>query len=145
MNENRYLLDAVVLLEMTPSQRRAEFVRTYCRIPSEILYEAASLPDIHLFRELEVGVTTNILKNLKTVMATVEPGDRIIELYKNKGNGDMMLLACALTLMSGERPNLFPDRWIIVSDDKALRSKATELNVPSCSRAELVAFIEEAP
>lgn len=141
MNEDHYLLDAVTLFRMTPQQRASEFLRTYCRVPTEILFEAKDLPEYRFLAELEYKVTTAVLDHVRTVMSTVQIKDKLIDLYTGKGNGDVLLLASALALTAAQQPNLFPDRWIIASDDEAVRAKASELSIEVCTTAQLQTLI----
>jgi rRNA-processing protein FCF1 len=142
VNRDRYLLDAVTLSRLRPDQRVSTFVRTNGRIPSEVMYEAQGLPEIKQLAELEYKPNLAVLENIKVVMATLEPGDNLVDLYRNEGGGDVMLLASALTLLADDHPNLFPDRWVIATDDDGLTAKAAELGVETCSTAELQALIE---
>ena len=97
---------------MTAKQRGSAFMRTCCRIPEEILFEAQGLPDIDALRLLNYPTRTVILDKLRVVMATIKPGDKVVDLYSNKGNGDVMLLATALTEMAVSEMQLVGDRWM---------------------------------
>lgn len=142
MNRVRYLLDAVCLSRLRPEQRVSAFVRTNGRIPSEVVYEARGVPEIRLLSELEYKTSLAVLEKVKVVMASVKPGDKLVNLYRSEGNGDVMLLASALTLLADDLPSLFPDRWVIATDDGGLAAKAAELGVETCTTAELQALID---
>jgi hypothetical protein len=138
---DRYLVDTVTLSRMTEAQRGSEFMRRCCRIPEEILFEAMGLPDIDKLRLLNYPITTAVLDNVKTVMATIKAGDKVVELYGNKGNGDVMLLATALTEMAVSAGQLIGDRWIIATGDSGLIRKAHELNLETCETDEFIALV----
>ena len=138
---DRYLVDNVTLSRMTASQRASAFMHDRCRIPEEIFYEARGLPDIEMLKPLIYPITTTVLENVKVVLATTKAGDKVVDLYRNEGNGDVMLLATALTEMSVSDGQLFGDRWIIATADKGLTRKAIELGVLTCTSDQFVALI----
>ena len=72
-------------------------------------------------------------------MGTVRKGDTaLLNLYSNKGAADPMIIACALDAMREAAALLFGPNWIIVSNDNAVRAKAGELGVESCTREEFL-------
>ena len=142
MNDDRYLLDANVLSRLTPAQRASAFVAEHCRIPSEVLYEARGLPDIHLVEPLELATTTAMLERLRGVMASIAPEDRtLVDLYRNRGGADPVIVAAALTA-DRDDASLWPTVWHVVSDDRAVRATATLFDLDVLSRAELVTLID---
>ena len=142
MNETRYLLDNVTLSRLSPAQRTSAFIMRTARIPSEVLYEARGLAEIAALSELEYEPTLAVLENVRKTLMTLMPTDKLVDLYKNEGNGDVMLIASALTLMMAE-DDLFPDRWIIATDDGGLSAKAGDLGIQTCTTADLRARIDE--
>lgn len=136
MNEEMYLIDNNVLSHLSPAQRTSEFFHTCCRIPSEVLHEADGYADDAL-KAVEYPTTASVLSFLKTVMATVPEDDTaLVNLYANKGAADPLLVACALAGIQETADWLFGPAWIIVSNDKAVRTKATAFNIKSCTREE---------
>jgi hypothetical protein len=138
---DRYILDTVTLSKMTAQQRGSAFMRSYCRIPDEILLEAQGLQDIVTLKLLDYPVTAVVLENVIVVMATIRPEDKVVDLYTNKGNGDVMLLATALTEMAISSTQLFGDRWTIATDDNGLTLKAKELGIITCRSPHLISLI----
>jgi hypothetical protein len=138
---DRYLVDNVTLSRMTTNQRASAFMHSRCRIPEEIIYEARGLPDIEMLKPLIYPITTTVLENAKVVLATIKAGDKVIDLYRNEGNGDVVLLATALTEMSVSAGQLFGDRWIIATADKGLTTKAVELGVLTCTSDQFIALV----
>lgn len=137
LNEEMYLVDNNVLSHLSPAQRASEFFNARCRIPSEVLHEAEGYPDRDVLKAVEYPTTAGVLNLLGTVMATVPEDDvELVNLYANKGAADPMLVACALDAMQEAASLLFGPTWVIVSNDKAVRAKATELGVESCTREE---------
>jgi len=47
-----------------------------------------------------------------------------------------------MTLLADDQPGLFPDRWIIATDDGGLTAKAAELGVETCTTTALQAIID---
>ncbi|OFI38597.1 hypothetical protein BIU82_04570 [Arthrobacter sp. SW1] len=135
MSEEMYLIDNNVLSHLSLAQRASEFFRTQCRLPSEVLHEAKGYPDTEVLKEVEYRTTASVLGHLRTVMATVPENDTaLVNLYANKGSADPMLVACALDAMQETESLLFGPTCVIVSNDKAVRVKAAELGVESCTR-----------
>ena len=130
MNDAWYLIDSNVLSRLTLEQRASAFVRERCRIPSEVIHEVSGFPDIGVLRKLEYPVTTDVLECVREVMKTVAPGDfKLVDLYHNKGGADPILVATALVELRKSKETLFPHDWVVVSDDLAVRAKATEVGV----------------
>ncbi|TAM69289.1 MAG: hypothetical protein EPN48_07830 [Microbacteriaceae bacterium] len=139
MNEEMYLLDNNVLSHLARAQRASAFFHEHCYLPTEILHEAEGYPDAASFADVEYPTTASVLKHLGTVMATLAEGDTtLVNLYANKGAADPMLIACALNGMEEAAPLLWGPTWVIVSNDKAVRAKATELGVESSTREEFL-------
>jgi hypothetical protein len=142
VNEDRYVLDANVLSRLTPEQRASAFVKEFCRVPTEVLFETGGLPDSAVIRELELRVGVRTLERLRDVMATIDPEDRsVVDLYRNKGGADPVLVAAALAADHDE-DSLWGTEWHIVTDDNAVRRLAETAGVPWLSRSDLVARID---
>jgi hypothetical protein len=143
VTENRYLLDNNALVRLSLAQRSAPLVRTSCRIPSEILWEARGLPDHTDLHRLEYPMTPSVAAWLKTVMAAI-PGDsvNVIDLYRNKGNGDPLLIAVALDARDEAEQTLLPEKWHIVTDDHGLAGLATVFDVPTLHTADFACALE---
>jgi hypothetical protein len=137
-----YLLDANVLSRLSPEQRASDFVADRCQIPSEVLYEARGLPDLHVVEPLELPTSRAMLERLRDVMASIAPEDRtLVDLYRNRGGGDPVLIAAALTADSRD-DSLWPTIWHVVSDDRAVLATASRFGLDSLSRTDLVELIE---
>lgn len=144
MNETHYLLDNNVLSKLTPFQRLGAFVQQRCRITSDVLHEARGLPDARRLAPLEYPITPDVLPRVKQVMATVPPNDTsLVDLYSNKGSADPGLIAVALYEASVGQESLWSDKWIIVTDDSAVRSKAQEFGIETKSAHEFIALVDD--
>ena len=137
MNDQMYLIDNNVLSHSSPEQRSSKFFRAQCRIPSEVLHEADGYADADALKAVEYQTTASVLGFLHTVMTTVPENDTaLVNLYANKGAADPMLVACALDRTQESASWLFGPVWIVVSNDRAVRAKAAEFEVESCTRDE---------
>ncbi|GEL45069.1 hypothetical protein CHO01_01850 [Cellulomonas hominis] len=143
MNEHRYLLDANVLTRLTADQRASAFVSARCRVTAEVMNEVRGLPDRSVIARIELSTDARTLGRLREVMASVVPGDQsLVDLYRNKGCADPVIVAAALAAEDGQ-DQLWQTQWHIVSDDKAVRAMASTFGISWISRRDLVALIEE--
>ncbi len=140
---DRYLLDNVTLSKMTTEQLTTRFVQTLCAVPTPVLYEAEGLPGRALLDGVEYGTTPEVLEQVKFVLACVTDDDKLLDLYHNEGNGDVFLLAVALTERAVAAGQLLPDRWTIATDDGGLTRKAAELGIATCTSSEFIELISE--
>jgi len=139
MNEEMYFLDNNALSHLTRAQRSSAYFRERCRLPSEVLHEAMGYPDAEAFEAVEYTTTSSVLELVRAVMETEREGDTaLLNLYANKGAADPMIIACALDATRETAALLFGPTWIVVSNDNAVRAKARELEVESCTREEFL-------
>jgi hypothetical protein len=133
----KYLIDTNALSRIGRKSRGSLFVRDNCKLPSEVLYEAAAFPDIAMLRTLEYPVTADVLNLVKTVMATVQPGEKdLIDLYHGRGNADPILIAVALDAIDKSQVTLLEEDWQIVTDDEGVKKKAAEFGLMAVSSAD---------
>lgn len=145
MTEYQYLIDNNVLSTLSRDQRVSEFFRTRCRIPDEVLYEASGFPDIGDLNARKYETTAGVLRQLIAVMATVPATDtKLVDLYANRGNADPLVVACALDARGKNEGMLFGPTWVVVSDDKAVREKATEFEIELRTGGEFAAILDGA-
>ena len=137
----RFLLDNVTLSKLTPAQRASAFVRTSCRVPTAVLTEARGLTNAPALAALEYETTGDVLRKVAAVVQALEPSDRMLDLFRNEGNGDVFLLAVALVEADIARQQLFADRWIIATDDKGLRRNSARWQVQTCTSAQFAELI----
>lgn len=142
MTEYRYLIDNNALSRLSNHQRASTFFRRQCRVPSEIVYEARGYTDPGELKDVEYPTTSNLLETLREVMSTIPLGDvELVDLYANKGAADPLVVACAIHATRKNAQLLFGPTWIIVSDDKAVRSKAAEFAIETQSSDDFVALV----
>lgn len=142
-DERFYLIDTNALSSLTPLQRASDFFRERCRIPSEVLYEARFFPDIKSLKANEYPTTPRVLDILVSVMATVPAGDtKLVDLYRNRGNADPLVVACALDGARDSGGLLFGPSWVVVSRDRAVRDKACEFEIETITSDEFATLLQ---
>jgi hypothetical protein len=144
MNEAYYFLDAVSLFKMRPAELRSDFVRKNCAIPEEILYEIRHHRQVSELSRLEASISVHILRKLTSLMCSLPLDTEIVDLFHNQGNGDVLLLASALTLQEHEMalPRLFPVDLVIVTDDDLLKIEAAKNSIKSISTNEFILLVQ---
>lgn len=99
-------------------------------MPDEVLYECRGATDFSEFSSQVFPTTPRVLQRVAEVMSTVEANDfDLVDLYKNEGGADPLLIACALAAEEANEPSLFGFNWAIVSNDRAVQRKAREFHV----------------
>ena len=138
----KYLIDTNALSRIGRKSRESTFVRYNCKIPSAVLHEAATFPDIAMLRTLEYPISADVLNLLRNVMSTVPPGDKdLIDLYHARGNADPILVATALDAIAKSEETLLAEDWQIVTDDEGVKKKAAEFNLRTVSSPEFKKLI----
>jgi hypothetical protein len=141
MNETFYLVDNNVLGKLTSAQRATPFFTEQCRVPDEVMDEAGPARAAGL-QAVRYPTTGNVLRALQVVMATVEPGDtKLVNLYRNKGGADPLLVACAMIEQQKAATMLVAPEWVIATDDDAVRRKAEEFGIRWMSSADLAGIL----
>ncbi|SCQ62658.1 Hypothetical protein PFR_JS9-2_1490 [Propionibacterium freudenreichii] len=144
-DDARYLVDTNALSKIGRRRRAAQYFHDRAMLPSEVLHEAESSPDIQRLRQLEFKTTPGVLQALLEVMKTVPADDSsLINLYKNQGGADPILVACALVARDDAGKYLFGDEWAIVTEDQAVCALAAEFGVPVVAPGEFEQRIDEA-
>lgn len=145
MNETKYLLDNNVLGFLGHERRASAFFADHCRIPQEVAYEARFSAYDKALEPITEAMTPAVLEQLVAVMKTVPVGHtKLIDLYSNKGAADPILVATALALNNPLLPTLFADTWLIVTNDKEVRAKASEFSIGTLAPKDLADAIDVA-
>lgn len=139
-----YLVDTNTLTQLKKQRRASKFFKQNARIPADVLVEAEQFPDIASLRELEYEITPGVLRELITVMASVDSHDtKLVDLYANRGGADPVVIASALNAIAQESQYLNPQEWVVVTGDNAVRSKATALDLLVISNKDFAALIDK--
>jgi hypothetical protein len=144
MTETKYLVDTNALISFGAKRNASDFFKGHCRVPEEIAHEAGARR-AELLAPLTVPMSARILNEVVAVMKTVPVGDKgLVDLYGNKGAADPILIATAVVLNKPEKPTLFDDEWVIVTNDRAVRDKAKEFDLKTATPESLAALIDAA-
>ena len=85
----------------------------------------------------------HVLEWLIQVMRSVPADDTtLVDLYRNKGAADPLLVACALDGQSRDSVYLDAPEWVVVTADDAVRRKAREFGLRSLTNAEFASVID---
>ncbi|WP_296605114.1 hypothetical protein [Nocardioides sp.] len=145
MNGTHYLVDNNALIALGRRRIRTTFFRTHCRVTADVLREAAEHPDRALLETTAVELTPLVLEEIRAVMSGLGVGDtRLVDLYANKGTADPGMIATVRAARAVEESMLFPDTWVIVTNDRAVETTATEHDVQTMKPADLAELIDAA-
>lgn len=141
MNEIIYLLDNNIIGRLGRARLQSEFVSKHCRVTDEVLYEAG--PDRRaLLDEIRLPTTGETLDVLKTIMQSIPIGDTaLVDLYRNKGAADPLMVASAIIAERDSAQLLFGPKWVIATEDSAVRTLASAHGIGTVSFAELRSLI----
>ena len=144
MNRTLYLVDNNALATLKQQRIRSAFFLEYCRVTTDVLREADEHPDLSFLARTEYELSPDVLEQMRAVMKTVDAGDTsLVDLYRNKGMADPGLIASALDATAAEGQTLFPDTWVIVTNDRAVAAKAAQHGVPTLEAVDLAARIDD--
>lgn len=139
----KYVLDTNTLSQIGRRRRDSDFFKENVVLPEEVLREAAEFPDLGSLRSLLCPTTAQVLEWLIQVMATVPVDDtRLVDLYRNRGGADPLLVACALDGQARDSVYLDAPEWVVVTADAAARRKAKEFGLTTLSNTEFAALID---
>ena len=142
-DDMRYLVDTNALSEIGRTRRTTKFFREHAALPTEVLHEAENSPDIQQLRRQEYATTPAVLRLLVRIMKTIPVNDsQLIDLYKNQGGADPLVVACALDAKEYNNQLLYSEEWVIVTGDKAVRALATKFDIPAISTKEFKGQID---
>lgn len=140
----RYVVDTNVLSQMGRHRRASDFFGENAVIPDEVLHEAREFPDSMALRANAFATTSRVLELLVRVMATVPSDDRsLVDLYKNLGGADPLVVACALAGREADNQYLDAPDWVVVTGDAAVAAKAREFDLEVVNAAAFAALIDE--
>lgn len=141
----KYVVDTNVLSNLGRRRRGSSFFRRNAVIPEEVLHEAAGFPDLLQLRDNCYPTTPRVLELLVDIMASVPKGDtRLVDLYKNLGSADPMIVACALAGSEDDSQYLGAEEWKIVTEDVAVISKAKEFGIDVVTLSSFMEFVDNA-
>lgn len=140
----RYVVDTNVLSQLGRGRRDTNIFRENVVIPSEVLHEAQGFPDYSQLQGNHFATTPKVLELLVSVMATVPIGDTsLIDLYKNLGGADPLVIASALAGQEEDSQFLDAPEWVVVTGDGAVAAKAREFDLRVMDTDSFAALIDK--
>jgi hypothetical protein len=139
----KYVVDTNTLGQIGRRRRASDFFNKYALVPEEVLREASDFPDINSLKKRIYPTTSHVLECLVSVMATVPSEEtKLVDLYRNKGGADPLLVACALDGQMRDSVFLDAPEWVVVTSDDAVQRKAAEFRLSTLSNEEFAAVID---
>lgn len=139
--ETKYLVDTTPAATLQEKWMKSSFFKKYCFFPEEIIYELRDNLALNqrVLAEQKIEVSIDTLDQLQNVMLSA---DKIVDLYNNEGNGDVLLLATALSERRKELGSMLKTRWIIVTEDKGVAKLANVLNIETINKKQFYELLD---
>lgn len=139
--EDKFLLDAVSVTRLGVGTLNSGFIQSSCLVPEEIFYEVGSQRKKEAIKKLVEKPNLEILKSAQALLTDLGTKNSILDLYQNEGNGDVILLAAAISKKQQEDGTLFQTDWIIVTDDRDLRELAKQKKIKTFTTKKFIKHI----
>jgi len=133
MNDVRYLLDTVSINRLPLDLLNSVFVQSNCNVPLDVCYEVGNLRKQQAVQKIIEKMSADLLHIVQSLLHEIGTNNKVLDIYHNEGNGDVILVATALMKKEQESLTLFKNNWIIVSDDKDLQELAKQKGVKAMS------------
>lgn len=139
--ETNFLLDTTPVASLCNEWMDSEFFLSYCFIPEEIVFESGTnfYIDLEKLKRRQISTTYEVLNKLKMIMAQA----KVVDLYNNEGNGDVLLVATALAKKDEEDLKLFKAEWVIVTCDKGVAKLAESFAIRVMGKDEFYKILED--
>lgn len=143
MNETKYLVDNNALITLSVRRVGSEFFRSNCHVTPDVLFEASEHPEERVLREGLVEFSSATFEHIRQIMKNIAAGDiRLVDLYKNLGAADPGLVAFILEKADEDDGLLLPNKWILVTRDRAVRDLALSYDIAVMEPGELSDLID---
>ncbi len=139
--ETKYLVDTTPAATLRKEWMNTIFFKKFCFFPEEIVYELRDnlALDQRMLVGQKIGITVDILDQLRNVMLNAE---KIVDLYNNEGNGDVLLIATALSEQHKELGSMLRTQWIIVTEDKGVVKLANTFSIKTIDKRQFYILLE---
>lgn len=129
-DDERYLIDTTPAVALTKDIFESDFFTEKCRFPEEIVYELRDNQNYKYIQTHEIPISIGVLSFLQsTVLTGLDKSMKVLDLYKNNGNGDVFLIATVLDERHKESGRLFRTQWTIVTEDRGVVSMAKQYDI----------------
>lgn len=139
--ETKYLIDTTPAATLKEKWMKSNFFKKSCFFPEEIVYELRDnlVLNQRILAEQKIGVSIDTLDQLQSVMLSA---NKIVDLYNNEGNGDVLLIATVLSERRRELGSMLKTRWIIVTEDKGVVRLAGVFNIETISKKQFYELLD---
>lgn len=142
--EEKYLIDTTPAVAITKDMFETNFYKEKCFFPEEVLYELRDNCNYERFIKNVIKIDKDILYFLQTtVMTGLTDNSKLVDLYQNKGNGDVFIIATILSKQYDDRGSLFRTRWVIVTEDKGVMEAAYKYDIDCIKKSEFLKLIKD--
>ena len=138
--QTKYLLDETPAASLNSEWIHSKFFHENCFVPEEIMYELRDNRnlDIDGLKKNQILTSYDILNMLEIVMAQA----KIVKIYQNEGNGDVLIVATALSMKNIENSKLVKDEWVIVTSDKGVVALSKKFAIRCISKDEFYGILK---
>lgn len=136
--DTKYLLDAVSIRKLSTDILKLDFIKANCIIPEEILYEVNSDKKKELLLPFSEKPTTQLIIMTENLLDNIGINNKVLDLYNNEGNGDIILIATILCKKDEQALTMFKTNWVLVTDDNELIKLATTKKIECISTEEFI-------
>ncbi len=140
--ETKYLIDTTPAATLQEEWTKTVFFKKFCFFPEEIVYELRDnlTLDQRMLAEQKIEITVDVLDQLRNVMLNA---DKIVDLYNNEGNGDVLLVATVLSEQRKELGSMLRTQWIIVTEDKGVVKLANTFSIKTINKSQFYVLLED--
>lgn len=141
--DTRYMIDTTPAVKIPKNAFGTDFFNSFCFFSDEILYELKDNPNYRLFREHALPATASVLLHAQnSILPALPKNSKLVDLYTNKGNGDIMLLSTILDEQNKELGKLFQSKWIVVTEDNGVIDRAKIYSIDSMNTNEFLDLLK---
>ncbi|MBQ2638968.1 hypothetical protein IJF91_02810 [Candidatus Saccharibacteria bacterium] len=134
--ERKYIIDTNVAATLSRATMKTKIFTEKCFLPEEILYELKDNKIVghDILYKQNLPTTLEILNKLQSIV--MHKAEKVIDLYNNEGNGDVMIVATILAERDKELGQMLLTEWVIVTEDKGLTKLASEFDIRTIGKKE---------
>lgn len=135
----KYLIDTSPAVAFDKTLLNSKFYQNSCFFPEEILYELRDNPNYTYYLTNEIPITPEVLSFLQTsVLTALDSNRKLLDLYKNQGNGDVFIIATVLAERHKELGRLSMTHWTIVTEDNGVVKAAQKHDIQTLNTKEFL-------
>jgi len=126
--DKKYIVDTNVACSLKKEHIDSNFFRHECFVPEEILAEIGSSNDLYLeFEKQRLPITFDVLYELQN--SIMMHSESVIDLYDNKGDGDVMIIATVLAEKRKEAGSWLTTEWVVATEDNGLKKLLSKFGI----------------